>query len=209
MLRRLGEGLLLAGMLVPRVACGEPGSTRSATIEADGYTGWIEGRHNGGVLLGATGRFRFSGLTGGVSVQGATILLSSVASLSGVGGVSLGSDTARLSVLAELGVNAYTRVGSNFMSGDPGAEAALPFVGGRPSLLFRALRAGPRDTEIWLGPALQYADDLGRQQRTYSYQAREDGWISGNDTERNVTRTVSVGQRRLGALLVISLSVPL
>jgi hypothetical protein len=168
----------------------------------------MEGRHSGGLALGVTSRVRYGVLTAGGSLQGATILLGSMGSLSAVAGLSVPLGSVRLDVLAEVGGNAYAGVGSSFLSQDPGARALLPFVGARSAALLLVFR-NARGVEVWVGPALQYANDLETTSRTYTYRRQGSGWLFGNDRDEVVTRTVDVGQARYSVLAVVTTTVPL
>jgi hypothetical protein len=190
-----------------RSALAEPGA-RPLALELEGHAGWMQGRHDGGVALGVTSRVRYGVLTAGGSLQGATTLLSGMGSLSAVAGLSAPLGILRWDALGEAGVNAYTGVGSNFLSGDPGVSAALPFVGARSSVLVRVLR-NRRGVDLWVGPSFHYASDLGSTSRTYSYHSQGSDWIFGDARDEWVTRTVHVGQARYSVLAVVSITVPL
>jgi hypothetical protein len=187
-----------------------PSSGRSAplVLEIDGQMGWVDGQHSGGVDLGATARIRYHVLTAGMSLQGATLLFGSMASASAVGGLAIPIGFMRLDALAELGVNAYTSVGSNVLRNDPGAGATLPFVGARLSALARIHRA-PNGASVWIGPALQYAEDIRSTTRTYTYRDQSQDWFTGESSDERVTDSVHIGQSRYSLLAVIGVTLPL
>jgi hypothetical protein len=208
MLRRLVTFTFALAVCAVRPAFAGAPQARPLALELEEQAGWVDGRHSGGASLGFTSRVRYGMLTAGGSVQGATILLGSMGSLSAVAGLSVPIGIVRLDALAEVGMNAYADVGSSFLSRDPGASAVLPFAGVRSSALLRIFR-NRRGIEIWLGPSFHYASDLGSSSRTYSYRSQGSGWISGDYHDEWVTRTVEVGQSRYSWLAVISTTVPL
>lgn len=203
-------GLLSAALLLCFTRLSYAGSSSSSPLglEFDSQLGWIQGQHSGGVDEGATVRLRYRVVTAGVGFQGATNLFGIMGSFSTVAGLSIPIELVRLDALAEFGVNGYTGVGSNFLSQDPGASAAIPFVGARTSLLARVLRNG-RGFSIWLGPSVQYASDLYSATRTYNYRDKHSDWFTGNSTDELVTRTVRIGQSRWSFLATMSMSLPL
>lgn len=198
-------GLVLCGT---RIAHAAPPRSTSLAGELDHQLGWVQGQQSGGVAVGATARLRYHVLTAGLSLQGATILFRSMGSVSTVAGVSVPVEFVRLDAFAELGVNAYTHVGSNFLTRDPGAGATLTFAGARASLLVRVAhhRGG---LSVWIGPSVHYAEDLSSTTRTYTYRDQHQDWFDGGYTDEMVTRTVRIGQSRVSLLAAVSLSLPL
>lgn len=205
---------VLVGLLGVFILCGARPALASAprarawALELDAQAGWVEGKHSGGAALGVTSRLRHGVLTAGGSLQGATILLGSMGSLSAVAGLSVPLGRVRLDALAEVGGNAYASVGSNFLSQDPGAGAVLPFVGARSAALLRIFR-NARGVELWVGPSFQYANDVETTSRTYTYRRGGGGWLIGDDRDEVVTRTVDIGQARYSVLAVVTTTVPL
>jgi len=201
----LSAVFILRGSQIAHAAAPDSGPL---ALDVEGQLGWLQGSHSGGVDLGATARLRYGILTAGASIQGATILFGSMGSVSGVAGLSLPVEFIRLDALAEFGLNAYSGVGSNFLSNDPGVRATLPFAGFRTSLLacvFRNARGG----SVWLGPSVQYAKDLYSTTRTYTYRDQGESGFSGEYYDRLVTNTVRVGQSRFSILATVSTTIPL
>jgi hypothetical protein len=202
---RFCAALVLCGA---RIAHAASSSSPPLALEIDNQLGWVQGQHSGGVDLGATVRLRYYVLTAGLSLQGATILFGSMGSASAVAGLSIPVEFVRLDALAELGVNAYADVGSNFMNQDPGTGATLPFVGFRTSLLAR-IAHNSRGLSVWVGPSVHYAKDLYSTTRTYTYRDQHQDWFDNNYTDELVTRTVHIGQSRVSLLATIGISLPL
>jgi hypothetical protein len=201
--------LLTAGFLLcgSRVVYAAAPSSGPLALDVEGQAGWVQGAQSGGVALGGSARVRYGVLTGGGSLQGATTLFATMGSLSALGGLSLPVGLMRFDALGELGINAYSGVGGNFLRHDPGAHATLPFVGVRAQVLayvFRNARGG----SIWLGPSVQYAQDLSATLRTYSYRDQGTDWFSGENYDRQVTSTVRVGQSRISILVTVGATIP-
>jgi hypothetical protein len=191
-----------------RPASADSATARPFALDVEAQSGWMHGKHSGGVTLGFTGRLRYRFLTGGISLQGATNIFGSTGSLSAVAGLSVPLGFLRWDALAEAGWNGYRGVGENFLSGDPGVSAALPFAGVRSSALFR-IHQRRQGVGLWLGPSFQYARDLTMVSRTYEYLDQGGGWLFGDARDEWVTRTVTVGQSRYSFLLVLCATVPL
>jgi hypothetical protein len=137
-MRILGVMGFLACATPCRAADVDHTSNFLSAIELQGFVGHIDGEHSGGFTLGATGRLRYSVLTAGVSVLGATqVLGSTMVASSALGGLTLPLGQIRLDALGEFGANSYSGVGSGFLSDDPGASATLPFAGARIGVLGR------------------------------------------------------------------------
>jgi hypothetical protein len=156
--------------------------------------------------LGATSRVRYKLISAGVGLQGATIIFDSMGSVSALAGLAIPIDSVRLDVMAELGINSYAAVGSNFLSHDPGASASLPFAGGRTSLLVRVSRTrGGND--VWVGPSILYTKDLHSTTRTYTYHYQGEDWVNGSYDDYWVTRSVRIGQSRVCYLLTVGITI--
>lgn len=201
----------LAAILVlgsTRTLLAQSTSVSSLRLDVEGHLGWTEGQHSGGFTLGVTTHVRYKLLTAGVDLKGATIIFDSLGAASAVAGLAIPLDFVRIDALAELGINSYDAVGSNFMSHDPGTNATLPFAGGRASLLIRVYRT-PRGEDIWIGPSIHYAKDLRSIARTYTYRYQGEDWFNGGYDDYWTTRTVRIGQSRLSYLLTIGVTLPL
>jgi hypothetical protein len=210
---RLRVPLLAAALIVwgSRATHALPtSSVRSAplALEVDGQLGWVDGQHSGGVDLGATARVRYHVLTVGLSLQGASVGFGSMASAGIVGGVAVPIGFLRLDALAELGLNAYAGVGSNFLRDDPGTGATLPFAGARAALLAR-LHQKANGASVWLGPAFHYAEDLRSTTSTYTYWDDSANWSTGESSDQWVTESARIGQARYSFLAVASVTLPL
>jgi hypothetical protein len=192
-----------------RSAHAEPRTDSPSFLGGEAYSGWVEGRHSGGVLVGGSVRLGYRWLTAGLNLQGATVLLGSMASASALGGISARASVLRLDALAEVGVNGYTQVGSNFLSHDPGTSAVLPFAGGRAAALLRVVRRASTGAEIWVGPSVAYAHDLASTTHTYSYEQGSGLGLFGDSATGEAFSTVTVGQTSYSASLVVSLTLPL
>lgn len=203
---RLVTAALLVGYS-PVAHAAASGSSPFA-LELDQQLGWLEGQHSGGIDAGVTVRLRYSVLTAGLNLQGATTLLNSMGVVGTVAGLSVPLEFLRLDTFAALGFNGYTRVGANFLSDDPGAGAVLPFAGVHSALLARVVRNG-RGITVWVGPCIEYAKDLSSTARTYTYREQHQDWFDGSYTDELVTRTVHIGQTRFSVLLTTSISFPL
>jgi hypothetical protein len=191
-----------------RSAYAAPPEARPLALDVEAQVGWVEGDQSGGVDLGATARIRYSVLTAGISLQGATSIFGGLGIVSGVGGLSLPIGFIRFDALGEFGFNAYTGVRSNFWTHDPGAHATLPFAGGRASLLARVFQNN-RGRIVWLGPSIQYAKDLYSTTRTYTFRDQGEDWLNGGSYDRLGTSTVRVGQTRISILATIAVTIPL
>jgi hypothetical protein len=191
-----------------RAAAQQPEREKVLAADLEGQLGWTQGRHSGGVTLGASGRLRYRVLTAGLALQNATIILGSVTTASALAGltVPLGHHL-RLDALGEVGLNAYDGVGSNFLSDDPGTAETLGFVGGRASLLARVHR-GQRGTSLWLGISGSYAHDLTKVVRNYSYRSEGTGLIFGERYDYEQSKSVEIGQSRWALLVTGAVRLP-
>jgi hypothetical protein len=66
-----------------RSAYAAPHEARPLALDVEGQVGWVEGDQSGGVDLGATTRIRYSVLTAGISLQGATSIFGGLGVVSG------------------------------------------------------------------------------------------------------------------------------
>jgi hypothetical protein len=173
-------------------------------FETDVRAGWVQGKQAAGVAVGITPRLRYRFVTLGADVQGATILLRSLASVAVTGGLSVPLGRVRVVALGELGSNAYFGVGANFLANDPGTQVRVPYAGGRGALLVRVL-GGPTGRSLWVGLSGEYAEDLYTATQTYTFIQRGDQ--ETNDQERS--RTVHVRQSRVAAFVTATFSLPL
>jgi hypothetical protein len=180
--------------------------SRRRAFEFEGQLGWTDGAQSGGLTGGTVGRLRYGVVTAGAGLQVATVAFTSMASVSTLAGLSLPVGSLRIDALSELGLNAYTGVGSNFLTDDPGASAVLPFLGGRASLLVRAFNTKRGD--IWVGLSTVYAQDLYARTSEYAYRSHGSDWFTGEYYDEQRSSSIEIGQSRFAMLLTTCASLP-
>jgi hypothetical protein len=155
-----------------------------------------------GIARGALALLRVALLEVGVLGQGGRESpgygFASAAVLAGLG-VQAGSGL-RADVLAQLGFDRYTGVGSGSLGAPPGASALLPLLGGRLGLSYHFLKSARVHPEIGVWGVLE--GDVGRPTIGYTCAAGHCGPFG----EGPVALSETVGTRRVSALLSLGLA---
>jgi hypothetical protein len=152
----------------------------------------------GGVVVGLT-VLRQKGLLGyGALFEAGTLLFDyeTMTAAPMVGVFLDGPRSLRLGVAATGGLHTYSGVGKGFLSSDPGASGAAPFVGAR--LLAGAELGGK--ARFHIGALLGLDDDLTRTSKTYAFT--ESSWTS-LVTPHAATATHRIGDLRATAMLTL------